>query len=177
MKKICGFILVLLFCAVSLFSCAGTPRRTEPVSAPGITAEETVSSPEEPSGGTIFEPLFKKPDMFNLRLCAVSINSVSVRQCYYRIFIDGQEAGRTAIGSESEEKSFEYLASALPHTLSLEKYILDEGKQRYVKLKNIEQPKPDSFAFDLPAERVILIRMEEDIQTASAVFSYDYEKE
>lgn len=65
------------------------------------------------------------------------------RLSFYVVYIDKVESGRTTTGLESQDKLFETNLSANKHLVTLEKWVLDTAKGRYVKLNNIEQPKPD----------------------------------
>jgi hypothetical protein len=85
------------------------------------------------------------------------------RRSYYKIYIDKVETGRTTIGLESQKKVFESkISSNNRHLLIVEKWALDEKKGQYVKLNNIEQPKPDFVYFDLPADKVAIITLKND---------------
>ncbi len=65
------------------------------------------------------------------------------RRCFYWIYIDKQKAGRTTVGLESQNKVFESNLEPNNHLVRIEKWILEDEQKRYVKLNNIEQPKPD----------------------------------
>ncbi len=69
------------------------------------------------------------------------------RRCFYRIYINKQPVGRTTTGLESQLKTFETELEPNNHLLRIEKWVLDEENGRYVKLNNIEQPKPDYIYF------------------------------
>lgn len=70
-------------------------------------------------------------------------NPAMDRRCYYRVYINKIDSGRTTTGLESQEKYFETSLSANRHLVKLEKWVLDEEQGRYLKVNNIEQPKPD----------------------------------
>lgn len=65
------------------------------------------------------------------------------RLSFYVVYIDKIEAGRTTTGLESQDKYYETNLSENKHLVTLEKWVLDKSKNRYAKLNNIEQPKPD----------------------------------
>lgn len=126
------------------------------------------------------EPLFKKAGDVNVRLIVsgkVSDTEAAAQQIYYRIFIDQADAGRTTIGGSGDEKVFESRIEPNAHTVQVEKYILDEHKGRYVKVKNIDQPKPDSFDFTVMPDRILIIRLKDNGPDAQAEFTSDYERE
>lgn len=91
------------------------------------------------------------------------------RRCYYRVFVDKVEAGRTDIGLESQEKVFRGRIDRNRHLVSVEKWVLDERKGRYEKLKNIEQPRPPHYYFTASGSRVV-IRLAVDHETRRALF-------
>lgn len=64
------------------------------------------------------------------------------RLSFYVIYINKVETGRTTTGLESQDKFFETNLPENKHLITLEKWVLDKEKGRYVKLNNIEQPKP-----------------------------------
>lgn len=92
------------------------------------------------------------------------------RRSYYRVFIDKVEAGRTEIALESQNKKFETSLERNSHLLRIEKYVLDAQKERYVKLNNIEQPKPDFVYFDTSDVSRMRITVVHDVQTNSATY-------
>ena len=65
------------------------------------------------------------------------------RRSYYRVYINKIDSGRTTTGLESQAKFFEAQLPPNRHLIKLEKWVLDESQGRYVKVNNIEQPKPD----------------------------------
>jgi len=173
-------IIILLFCScIFIAGCKTADTVIQPGSDTGIRLNDTVEPdtvvevPEETE-------TYKKPEAFNLRLVIRTINAegeLAARKTYYRVFIDGTEQGRTTIGEEIQEKSFEAYVPAENHTITVEKYVLDERRGKYVKLKNIEQPKPDSYTVELPEDRILNLSFEEDGATAEGIFSASFEKE
>ncbi len=79
------------------------------------------------------------------------------RRSYYRVFIDKVEEGRTSIALESQVKVFEAMVSVERHLVTIEKWVLDEKAGKYVKLNNIDQPRPNFVYVEVPAERVVKI--------------------
>ncbi len=64
------------------------------------------------------------------------------RMSFYVVYIDKVESGRTTTGLESQDKYYEANLTENKHLVTLEKWVLDKNRGRYVKLNNIEQPKP-----------------------------------
>ncbi|HNR89192.1 MAG TPA: hypothetical protein PKM65_12700 [Spirochaetota bacterium] len=90
------------------------------------------------------------------------------RRCYYRVFVNKVEAGRTGIGLESQRKEFRTVVDRNRHLVSIEKWVLDERKGRYEKLNNIEQPKPN-FLYVTAGNDRIIVRFVVDHETRRAV--------
>lgn len=105
---------------------------------------------------------YKKPDSYNVRFIGLDAeidDPASDRRAYYKIFIDKEEEGRTTTGLESQEKTCETTLQPNRHLITVEKWVLDQKSGRYIKLNNIEQPKPNFIYFDLPADRIVIIEM------------------
>lgn len=81
------------------------------------------------------------------------------RRCYYRVYINKIDSGRTTTGLESQEKYFETSLTTNRHLVKLEKWVLDEEQGRYLKVNNIEQPKPDFIYITVPESAKIKIIM------------------
>jgi len=81
------------------------------------------------------------------------------RISFYVVYIDKVEAGRTTTGLESQDKYFESNLTPNKHLIILEKWILDKSKGRYVKLNNIEQPKPNFIYITIEKGKQTRIRM------------------
>ena len=104
----------------------------------------------------------KKPGAYNLRFIGLDReidDPANDRRAYYKIFIDKAEEGRTTTGLESQEKTCETLLQPNRHLITVEKWVLDQKSGRYIKLNNIEQPKPNFVYFDLPEDRIVIIEM------------------
>ncbi len=84
-------------------------------------------------------------------------NPENDRRSYYRVFIDKVEEGRTSIALESQVKVFDAMVSAERHLVTIEKWALDEKAGKYVKLNNIDQPRPNFVYVEVPADRVVKI--------------------
>jgi hypothetical protein len=105
---------------------------------------------------------YREPDTVNFRFIGRDTgidNPEGDRRSYYRVFIDKAEEGRTTTGLESQEKVYEGFLQPNRHLITVEKWVLDEKAGRYVKLNNIEQPKPNYFYFDMPERRMVIVRL------------------
>ncbi len=125
-------------------------------------------------------PRYRKPGAYNFRFVGYDAridNPDRDRRSYYRVFLDKEEAGRTTIGLESQDKYFEAGIEPNRHLLSVEKWVLDEKMGRYVKLNNIEQPRPNFVYFGVPEGRIVVVRMKNDARENRAVFEVDFEYE
>jgi hypothetical protein len=123
---------------------------------------------------------FKKPGAYNFRFIGYDVNITGPendRRSYYRIMIDKIEAGRTVTGLESQEKAFESMVDANRHLLMVEKWVLDEKQEKYVKVNNIDQPRPNFVYFGASADRVVLVILKNDAMENRAVFEIEYEYE
>jgi Tol biopolymer transport system component len=81
------------------------------------------------------------------------------RRSYYRIYINKIDSGRTTTGLESQEKYFEAKLTPNRHLVKLEKWVLDEKEGRYIKVNNIEQPKPDFIYINITDNSTIKVTM------------------
>ena len=121
---------------------------------------------------------YKKPDAYNFRFIGLDteIDDPSRdRRSYYKIFIDKSEEGRTTTGLESQEKSCDAMLQPNRHLVTVEKWVLDQKTGRYIKLNNIEQPKPNFVYFDLPEDRIVIIEMK-TLGDGTSEFVIDYER-
>jgi hypothetical protein len=122
---------------------------------------------------------YRKPDRYNLKFIGFDAeieNPSDDRRSYYKIYINKAEEGRTTTGLESQEKTFETLLPPNRHLIVVEKWVLDQKSGRYVKLNNIDQPKPNFIYFTLPAKKIVIIEMK-TVRDGAAEFRLDYEKE
>lgn len=177
-RRFLVFILSVLF--MFLVSCSSADRKqgveypAEPViekeSADGTVKE----MPEEP----VKEYAEKKQRDYNLKFIAYDINIDDPawdRRSYYKVFIDKVEAGRTTIGLESQKKVFESNVSVNRHLLVVEKWALDEKKGQYIKLNNIEQPKPGYVYFNMPDDKTAVITLKNDPFANKSEFDVEFE--
>jgi hypothetical protein len=121
---------------------------------------------------------YRKPDKFNFRFHGSDAeidNPENDRRSYYKIFIDKAEEGRTTTGLESQGKTYEASLSSNRHLIMVEKWVLDQKTSRYIKLNNIEQPKPNFFYFDLPENRIVNVEMK-TLKDGQTEFKADLER-
>lgn len=146
-------IIVLLFAAGSfIISCKTVPKYEAPV--------EPVITPVEVN--------------VNFRFIAYDTeiaNPDDDKRCYYKVFIDKIDAGRTTIGLESQKKYFEAKLSPNTHLIVIEKWVLDEQEGEYKKLNNILQPKPNFYYFETRSNAVTEVTMVNDKKTNRAQYS------
>lgn len=126
------------------------------------------------------EGRFRQPNTYNFKFIGYDINITNPdndRRSYYRVYIDKIETGRTTIGLESQDKYFEAKIQPNRHLLVIEKWVLDEKSEKYVKLNNIHQPRPNFIYFGLPEKRIVVITLKNDAPQNRASFEIDYEHE
>ncbi len=134
----------------------------------------------DPGSIPVSGPVYKKPGDFNFIVNVQDINisnPANDKRSYYKIYIDKIESGRTAIGLESQNKSFSAALSVNKHLLEVEKYVLDETQGKYVKVNNIYQPKPAFTYFDIPADRIVKITIIQDTSNNKAEIVFEYDKD
>ena len=122
--------------------------------------------------------IYRSPEKFNFRFLGYDMeidNPDNDRRSYYKIYIDKAEEGRTTTGLESQEKAYEATLSPNRHLVTVEKWVLDQKTSRYVKLNNIEQPKPNFFYFDLPENRIVKIEMK-SLKDGQTEYKVDFER-
>jgi hypothetical protein len=174
MKK--NFSILALIPILFACTCAGAtaPLRQE------HTADTTVKADREKEKKhelpDIFEPGYKKPADANIRLI-ITGSAAADRIVYYRVFIDDEDAGRSTIGEDGAPKSFQSLIEPARHTLNVEKYVLDTIKDKYIRVKNIDQPKPDSFTFELPEDRILVIHLTDNGGEMQAEYRTEFERD
>lgn len=126
------------------------------------------------------EGRYRQPENYNFKFIGYDSNITSPendRRSYYRVFIDKIEVGRTTIGLESQDKYFEAKIQPNRHLLVVEKWVLDEKSEKYVKLNNIHQPRPNFIYFGLPEKRIVVVTLKNDALQGRASFEIDYEHE
>jgi len=102
----------------------------------------------------------KTPDNYNLKIVIFNNeikNPSEDNRCYYRIYINKVESGRTNTGLESQEKIFESKLSYGRHLFSIEKWVLDTKKGVYRKVNNVKQPKPSFYYFKVPKNKILKV--------------------
>lgn len=153
MRTMIQSIIVVLVASVScMISCKSVPGYEAPV--------EPVIAPAQVN--------------INFRFIAYDIgiaNPDDDKRCYYKIFIDKIDAGRTTIGLESQKKYFEAKLSPNTHLIVIEKWVLDEREGEYKKLNNILQPKPNFYYFETKANAVTEVIMVNDKKANIAQYS------
>ncbi|MEJ5360516.1 MAG: hypothetical protein WBK20_06195 [Spirochaetota bacterium] len=153
MRIVKKYVIVVLMAAVScIFACTSVPKYEAPV--------EPVIAPVEVN--------------VNFRFIASDIGIINPdddKRCYYKVFIDKIDAGRTTIGLESQKKYFEAKLSANTHLIVIEKWVLDEKEGEYKKVNNILQPKPNYYYFETKSNIVTEVIMVNDKKTNTAQYS------
>jgi hypothetical protein len=156
-------ILFLLSCSSREVKKNETPVENTPVvNVPADTGSQVNVQPKE----------------YNFKFVGFDINIDDPswdRRSYYKIFIDKVDAGRTTIGLESQKKTYESKIPSNRHLLIVEKWVLDEKKGQYVKLNNIEQPKPGYIYFDLPDDKAVVINLKNDPLNSKSEFQVEFE--
>ena len=100
------------------------------------------------------------------------VNANDDRKCYYTIYINKVESGRTTTGLESQEKVFEATLTPDKHLIKVEKWVLNENLGRYVKVNNIDQPKPDFIYVDIKRNDTVRVKVR---STKSGAAKYSME--
>lgn len=101
-------------------------------------------------------------------------NPENDRRCYYKIYIDKLESGRTITGLESQKKQFETDLSVNRHLVKVEKWVLNENMGRYVKMNNIDQPKPDFIYVNIEKNRIVKVTLKSS-KAGTAFYSVEVE--
>jgi hypothetical protein len=121
---------------------------------------------------------YRKPERYNFRFIGfdTEINDPeNDRRSYYKVYIDKADEGRTTTGLESQEKIYESTLTPNRHLVTVEKWVLEQKSGRYVKLNNIEQPKPGFIYFDLPENRIVVIKLK-CLKDGLAQYVIDFER-
>ena len=130
-------------------------------------------------GHVTIEDNYKHPGEYNFMLIAQSPGIDDPGRdlrCYYKVFINKVEKGRTDTALDSQKKYFKSVLPPNRHLLRVEKWVLDEKNEKYVKLNNVDQPKPNFIYFDVPVNRIVTIEMKVDNQ-GKADYILSHEKE
>ncbi len=146
-----------------------------------INIREKEQSPEisNNKNGTVRGEEYLKPDEYNFKFIVYSEGIDGPGQdvrTYYQIFIDKQEQGRTSIGLDLQKKEYTALLSVNRHLIEVAKYCLDRKQEKYIKLKNIDQPNPNYFYFSIPEDRIVVLSLEHDNADRKAGYSLHYVK-
>jgi len=121
---------------------------------------------------------YRLPEKYNFRFIGRDIeidNPDKDRRSYYKVIIDKADEGRTTTGLESQEKIYEASLAPNRHLLTVEKWVLDQKSSRYIKLNNIEQPKPSFIYFDVPENKIVVIEMK-TMKDGKALITVDFER-
>jgi len=102
------------------------------------------------------------------------VNTSDNKICYYTIYIDKNESGRTTTGPESQEKVFEAVLTPAKHLIKVEKWVLNESLGRYIKVNNIDQPKPDYIYVDIKKDNTIKMKIKSS-KTGAAEYKMEAE--
>jgi hypothetical protein len=184
MKFIVSITLLLM-----LFSCAGSRGdvRTADIPASGSESPSVPSPSASAVSGQSANPepsksprAFKKPAEYNFRFVVSDVgidDYTKDRRCYFRVFIDRIEAGRTTIELESQDKVFETTLDGKRHLITVEKFVLDENKGKFIKLNNIDQPKPDHSYFNIVSDRITVLRLTNHAARNASFFTSEFEQE
>ncbi len=92
------------------------------------------------------------------------------RRCYYMVYINKLDSGRTTTGLESQKKEFETVLPANRHLIKVEKWVLNENLGRYVKMNNIDQPKPDFIYVNIDEDKIVKVNLKSS-KTGTAFYS------
>ena len=117
---------------------------------------------------------FETESNFYIYIYDSDTNTEDDRRCYYTIYIDKIESGRTTTGLESEEKVFEAMLTPSKHLIKVEKWVLNESLGRYVKVNNIDQPKPDYFNINIKSRDLIRVKLKSS-KTGAAEYNVKVE--
>jgi hypothetical protein len=121
---------------------------------------------------------YRLPEKYNFRFIVRDTeidNPDNDRRSYYKVFIDKAEEGRTTTGLESQVKTYEASLSPNRHLITIEKWVLDQKMSRYVKLNNIEQPKPNFMYFEVPEKKIVIVEMK-TLKDGTAEIKVDFER-
>jgi hypothetical protein len=121
---------------------------------------------------------YKEPAGYNVKLKAYTVNISNPeidRRCYYKVFIDKIEAGRSSTGLESQVVTFTAKLSVNRHLVKVEKWVLKHRSESYERLNSADQPKPDFLYFDVPENRIVVITLVSDAVSGRSMFGLDFE--
>lgn len=157
-------------------SCAGPVPRDVPVTVTGDDAPVVIPGNEVPEP----EPIrYRRPEEYNVRIIIADpavADACRDRRSFYRVLIDGEEAGRTTIAPESAPKSLDLMLTGERHRLRLEKYILDVRNERYERVRDAQQPELRHVVIPDP-ERILLLKIDHQSGSRAASIVEDFERE
>jgi len=90
---------------------------------------------------------------------------------YYKVFINKSEEGRTTTGLDSQDLIYETNLQSNRHLIQIEKWILDTRAEKYIKLNNIDQPKPNFAYFTTASDKRTIVRFTIKKEVASVEVS------
>jgi len=104
------------------------------------------------------------PEDYNMVIQAVDsrVSEQNDREMiFYKVFINGNEAGRTDSGPPSLTREFRIKVNANEyHLVKLERWVLNAAKGRYDRENNIRQPRMERFF--IPMNRIVKILLQFD---------------
>jgi hypothetical protein len=119
-----------------------------------------------------------EPVKYNVRFIGLDVNIDNPekdRRCYYKVYINKADEGRTTTGLESQKKIFETRLNPNRHLIMVEKWVLDRKAGKYRKLNNVEQPKPNFFYFTVKKGGVAVVTLNSNRRGRSE-FSLEYKR-
>jgi hypothetical protein len=116
-----------------------------------------------------------KPEGYNFIIKCMNTSLENTKKSFIKIYINDEEVGRTETGYDHDAVSYQSLLE-MNKTLELrvEKYILDDQKGRYIKMRNIDQPKPDRYRFLIPEGRILIVNFSLNSETHESSFSENF---
>jgi hypothetical protein len=157
-------------------SCAGPVTRDMPAPVSGQDTPVIVSADEIPEP----EPIrYRRPEGYNVRISIADSAIADARRnrrSFYRVLIDGEEAGRTTIAQESAPKTLDLLLAGDRHRIRLEKYVLDERNERYERVRDTQQPALQYTLIPDP-ERILLLKIDHQSGGRTVTIVEDFERE
>ncbi len=144
-----------------------------------LTGCLTTQSEQSPSDNLNHDGSYKVPENHNFEFIGFNSNIDNPsqdRRSYYKIFIDKVEMGRTTTGLESQEKIYETRLTENRHVITIEKWVLDKKRGEYIKVNNIEQPKPSFYYFKSYKDKIVSVRLSSIIY-GKAEYSVEYIKD
>lgn len=144
-------------------------------SGQSIVSDKIDTVEEGTEGKSISAVEYIKPEGYNFRIKCMNTSLENTKKSFIKIYINDEEVGRTETGYDNDAVSYQTLLE-MNKTLELrvEKYILDDQKGRYVKMRNIDQPKPDRYRFLIPEGRILIVNFYLNSETRESSFSENF---